>query len=241
MFKKSNVNRIENEGSLKPNSHELLGVAFQAFDSYDQAVYKWLSDIPRTEGNPKKFVNVIRATPARAFARDISPLSEGRPDLPLISFYPQSIDFAMSRLYGWFPSCVPVEYELLPDGNYAKHFKPLPYDITYNIAIWTKQVWEVQYIDYLLLTRFRPIAMFSVDGNACRVNMVSFSDNSNLENISQDDKMIRHELTVKIEGWLPLPYEIVPSFNRILIELQDITEKEILDFSVNNGKISENL
>jgi hypothetical protein len=215
-------------------SHRTLGVGFKVWAEYHSAIKTWLSDISKWRGGRiyGKYP-VIYSTPELAFARDIAPLNQGNPDLPMFSFFLSSVSFNKDR---WFVPSLPGltwEKEAVgqdADGNpteWRLYFKSLPYDLNYSISLWHKEEFEAEYADYDILSRFRPLSYVQANGADSPIHIESISDSSELEPGVAADRRLRRTYSIRVEGWLPLPWEQVSRIENISSTLTDVDITDI--------------
>jgi len=212
-----------------PFDNRTFGIGFEAWKEYNDAIYKWLSHIPKwREGRAEGEIGVVYATPERAFARQVSPPVEGRIDIPKFSFSLNSVSPDRDRQA--VPS-IPEAYwyKRRVGEEWQRHLKAMPFDLAYTINFWHKKVFEANYVDWELLSRFRPISYVMANGTNNPVHLESVVDASDLEPGVNADRVLRRTYSIRVEGWLPLPYTQVPSVESINTTFTDIDPGSNLD------------
>jgi len=206
-----------------PFTRRTSGLSLRVWRAYNMAMEDWLSGISKDkDGQTYGTIPVLYATPEKAFARREAPLNEGRPDIPMISFYLTSFDLAFDRVNGFLPSFIPFERVRVPGSDRVRSVpRMLPVNISYQVNLWAKHVYEVQLVDWDLVSRMRPYSNIHVYGADCPVRLESASDSSDLEPGSTDDRQIRRDYSFRVEGWVPLPYTEDDRLKKITIGMTD--------------------
>lgn len=213
-----------------PISHRYNGLYFQAWREYRDALYDWLSGIKFRRAARFNEVKVMYGTPERAHARLISPQNNKRVELPIISFFQNSVSADRNRQY--IPDVVP--WTTIPvydsEGNiesWQRHFKSIPYDLNYTVTLWYKRDEEMQQVEANLLWRFTPISYVYANGALSPVYIESISDSSDLEVGPSDDRAMRRTYSIRVDAWLPLPYEEFNPLSKInvgMVSTDDFSE-----------------
>ena len=184
---------------------------------YNQGMKDWLSYI--NEGRPETqgvTIPVVYATPERAFADLIRPRVEGQVDIPAISFVLTSLSFNQSRPNGFLsPTMQWDKYKVGDKWRIAS--KPMPWDIDYNVTIWSKFYETLDLVSYALLSRFIPKSYLYVNGIASEISYQGFSDNSTLEPGADADRVLRHDFQFKVQAWMPMPTYEYGSINQVIM------------------------
>jgi len=193
-----------------PFSHRYDGLYFLAWDSYNRAIYHWLSGIKVYNKTKHNDVNVLFNTPERAHARLIAPQTNQRVTIPALSFYINSVSQDLNRQF--FPTVHP--WTTIPtydsDGNvvsWQRHSKALPYDLSYTVTLWYKYDFEMQQVEANLLWRFTPLSYIMGNGAVSPIYLESISDSSDLEVGPETDRVMRRTYSLRVDAWLPLPYQ----------------------------------
>lgn len=206
-----------------PFSRRTFGLSLRVWTPYNRAMEGWLAGISKEkDGHVVGTIPVLYATPEKAFARREAPLNEGRPDIPMISFYLSSIDMAFDRVNGFFPSFRPFERTSVPGSDRVRSYpRMLPVNLSYSVNLWAKHIYETHLVDWDLLSRMRPYSYLNVYGADCPLYFESVSDSSDLEPGAQSDREIRRDYSFRVEGWLPLPYTEEARLQKITIGMTD--------------------
>jgi len=97
----------------------------------------------------------------------------------------------------------------------AKLYRPVPYNVTYEMGVWAEHKRDAEYILYQVLTRFNPMAelrMFDgkLAGNV-QMKLNSAADNSDKEIGNDSMAKVKYDFSFTAEAWLPLPQVVVPA------------------------------
>jgi len=206
-----------------PFTRRTYGLSLRVWTPYNQSMQGWLEGIPKErDGGVVGTIPVIMSTPERAFARRRAPLNEGRPDIPMISFYMASFDYDFDRVNGFVPSHQTYELVRVPGTDRVRRVpKMLPVSINYMATLWAKHLYQVQIADWDLGSRMRPHSYINTYGADCPVYFESASDSSDLEPGSAGDRQIRRDYSFRVEGWMPLPYVEEDRLEKITIGITD--------------------
>lgn len=203
-------------------SHD-WGITFPWYRTYNEAMKQWLSCIrePRPEVENRD-IPVVYATPERAFASLISPRVEGQPDIPIISFVMTGVSWDADRFSNIF---TPWDRTLV-DGKWRLQSKPMPWNLSYNVSVWTKFAVTLDYVGYTLLSRFTPKSYIKPFGfPVSEVSFTGHSDTSALEP-GQDDRLLRHDYQFEIKAWMPMPYREVGQIGNVFIAIDSDEDAE---------------
>lgn len=214
------------------------GIYFPWFRAYNLGMKEWLSWInegrPETQGS---FIPVIFATPERAFADFVRPRVEGQVDLPVISFALTAINFDQARFK---PSYLPFNRRKIGD-KWQLIPRSMPWDINYNVTVWSRFYETLDIVSYALLSRFTPKSYLYANGAASEISFQGHSDSSTLEPGADQDRVLRHDYQFKVNGWMPMPYKEVGSIRDIIIWITNELngEKTIDEVLEENGGMNE--
>jgi len=97
----------------------------------------------------------------------------------------------------------------------AKIYRPVPYLVHYTMSVWSAWKRDAEYILYQVLTRFNPMAEFTmydghIQGNV-QLRFEGSADASEKEAGFDQRAKVRYEYRMVAEAWLPLPETIVPT------------------------------
>jgi hypothetical protein len=200
--------------------------SFPWFREYNEHMMLWLSHITVERPENPKEVPVIYQTPERAFADKLLPRVNARVDLPIISFVMTGTEFDRSRMLS-YPTL--VFDRTFQDGKYHLTPRPMPWNLNYNVTIWTKFQQDIDIIIYRILSRFTPSSYINPFGIASKVSFESHSDTSTLEPGEEGDRLLRHDLNFNVEGYMPLPSTEVGMIEQVNMVLTNDTESDLSD------------
>lgn len=112
----------------------------------------------------------------------------------------------------------------------ARVRRPVPFLVDYDLIVWAEWKRDADNVLYQILTRFNPLAEFTMfdshlSGNV-QLRFGGSSDASDKE-IGFDQKPnVRYEFKMTAEAWLPLPEKIVPSvLGHVTVIREEINNK----------------
>lgn len=193
------------------------GIAYAWFRTYNEAMFNWLSCINLGKPDVANDVPVLFSTPERAFADTVRPRVEGQVDIPLISFTLTGAEFDFDRFK---PSSLLFSKQQVGD-RWQLGKRAMPWELNYNVSVWTKFYEDLDIIGYYLMSRFTPKSYLLVNGRASEVSFTGHSDNSDLEPGVDEDRKLRHDYQFKVDAWMSLPFTEVGSVQRAIVVLQD--------------------
>ena len=112
--------------------------------------------------------------------------------------------------------------------------------LDYTLSVWTERKRDAEQILYQIVTRFNPIAEWSVEDEFMCGNMIAtfggVSDNSDIDVGANELAKVRYDYQVQVEGWLPLSSRIVPTVLGKVTELAELDTREFFETIKFNGK-----
>ena len=195
---------------------ELKVLDTNIFRPVNSAVYDWLSDnfLDSTAGLYGQMIHHLKwAVPDRAFSYQDMHDSAGQPDLPIMSFYLETMEEMQDRRC--IPSLLskynnPAYDKDLIDGTSIIKLFVKPYKFVYNIAFWTDQREELERIITVFKYNFAPqIVLYpefyegKIEGFYATLYIESSNDLSNLDP-GEDITVYRYQVNLACEVPLPL-------------------------------------
>ena len=200
-----------------PFSGRIDGIGFEAWKEYDDAFFAWLSNIGKFRaGSPHGTIPVVLASPEKAFAKAQIPLNEGQPDIPLISFYMTTVSLDYDKR-GLVPGHILIDKYKKTSDQWALSGVSTPVTLTYSVTLWAKHYYEIRYVAWAILMRFKPNSFIMANGAASQILFESGSDASDLEPGAGADRSMRHDFSFRVEGWLPRQYIVADSIHKVNI------------------------
>ena len=200
--------------------------SFPAFRQYNEAIKEWMGHIHVPRKGRYDKVKIIWASPEKALASEVRPLIGGTVDIPIISFHMTGASFNASRQYipRWG---VPNYHQIKVNGAWAKFPKALPYDLGYNVTAWVKLYQDADIIDNWFLSQFDHERRFFVNNMFSPIKLNGFSDNSDLDQGSDNDRVVRRDYNISVDGWLPLNGVLVGQIEKIIAQFSDNENAEV--------------
>ena len=94
-------------------------------------------------------------------------------------------------------------------------FRPVPYLIDYTMTIWSEHKKDAELATYQINTRFNPLAEFIVEDEHLRGSLImkfnNWSDASDKDVDPETRPNVRYDISITMEGWLPLPEKLLPT------------------------------
>ena len=214
------------------DAEDILDVAFRTMD---RGVKEYFSNIvvPTKDSFKKLEVRVAGGDKTILFWKQ--DLESGRIGLPIMSVNRTGWQFnpgrntpaeAGSYYYRNFADMDGTRMLLSP--------REYPVLIDYVLSIWAERKRDIEYIQYQIITRFNPLAEWTVEDEFFRGNMFATfegaTDNSDIDIDANQLAKVRYDLNIKAEGWLPAPTNrIVPTVLGKVNTLDELDTREFLD------------
>jgi hypothetical protein len=114
----------------------------------------------------------------------------------------------------------------------ALSYRPVPVKVYYTLSAWAEYKRDLEYIIYQIRTRFHPIAEFFVEDEYQKCSLIAHYEGTT---ISVDDEVPadqrqnkRYDISIWVEGYLPLQEKIVPSILGKVLALKEKDTGEVL-------------
>lgn len=204
LFENLNVNTPEDVREILPHG----------FYTMDRGIKNYFSGIRIPTQDGMRMMGVRISGGDKTILVWKQDLKGGRVTLPVMSINRESAEFNVEK---FTPAYGPVQKEFVDsDGSRIREiFRPQPYLIDYSLTIWAEHKRDAEYATYQINTRFHPLAEFVIEDEYIRGNVImkmnGWTDNSDKEADSETRANVRYDISVNMEGWLPLPTKIVPS------------------------------
>lgn len=210
------------EGGRKPlDGSEFLGYPYSVeeflipgFRALDDAMKQYWSGIRVPTKDSYRFMRVKVAGGDKSLLIWADELKEGRARLPVSALSRENHQFNPEKYSPQYHAM--TARWLNTRGNLAaKVYRPVPFLVEYNLAIWAERKRDAEYILYQILTRFHPLAEFRMSDGKLSGNVqlrYNGSTDASDKEIGYDQHAnVRYEVTFIAEAWLPLPEQILPT------------------------------
>ena len=205
LFERMNINVAEEVREILP----------QGYRTMDRGIKNYFSGIqvPTKDGSRIMQVRITGGDkPYLIWAQD---LKRGRVYLPVMAIKRSDDAHYESKFSPAYYHYMSKRY-LDPSGTrIALAYRPVPSLINYTLSIWAEHKRDLEYIFYQIRTRFNPCAEFFAEDEHLRGSVFM---KYNGMTVASDDEVPadqrqnkRYDITIVMEGWIPLPEKIVPS------------------------------
>jgi len=184
------------------------------FRSLDDAMKQYWSGIRVPTKDSYRLMRVKISGGDKSLLIWADDLKEGRARLPVAAVSRTSHEFNSQKFSPAYHAMT-ARY-LSTRGNLAARvYRPVPFNVEYEVTIWAEHKRDAEYIIYQILTRFNPLAEFrmfdgKLEGNV-QLLYKGCVDASDKETGFDQQASVRYEVTVTAEAWLPLPEKVVPT------------------------------
>lgn len=195
---------------------DVRSVVVKGFHAMDKGLKEYFSDIdvPTADGNRKLEVRVAGGD--KSFLVWKQDLKSGRIKLPVMSINRTSWRFNPDK---FSPPYINMTRKFTTDNDGSRMvltYRPWPALIDYGLSIWTERKRDIEYIIYQIQTRFHPLAEFSIDDEGglrgtVIMKMNDITNNSDIDIGAEELAKVRYDISLTMEGWLPLPEKILPT------------------------------
>ena len=107
----------------------------------------------------------------------------------------------------------------------ALTYRPLACKVNYTISIWGEFKRDLEYIIYQIRSRFNPLAEFRVEDEYNRMSLICHYNGMTTafdDEVPADQRgNKRYDISIMMEGYLPLPEKIVPAILGNVTTLED--------------------
>jgi hypothetical protein len=183
----------------------------------DKAILNYFQDlvIPTLDATKKVDVRLAGGDRTILFWKQQYGSESGRIQLPVISINRTAIARDETR---FSPAYVPVyNYFADRDGTrMVRLFREWPCNIEYQLSIWAERKRDLEYIAYLIITRFNPLAEWIVEdpqlAGRAQAKFGGFNITTDIDAAADKQAFQRADINITVMGWLPLPtYIITPT------------------------------
>lgn len=105
--------------------------------------------------------------------------------------------------------------------------------INYSCSVWTERKRDMEHILFQIMSRFNPIAEWTVEDEYMRGNMIAkdldVNDNSDIDVDANQLAKIRYDFNFQVEGWMPLPARLVPTILGEVHTLSELDTREVFE------------
>lgn len=232
-----NLNRVETKTAdpINQATEDVDSFMPLLFKQMDRGVKEFFSDItvPTKDGVRKLDVRVAGGDKTILFWKQLME-EDNRIKLPVMSVNMTGWQLNPERLT---PASVgPYFYRSFADrdgsrmGLYPREYSVY---ISYTLSVWTERKRDMGYIGTQIVTRFNPIAEWTVEDEFMCGNMIATfeggSDNSDIDVDANTLAKVRYDYNIKVEGWLPLSGRVVPTVMGQVQELAELDTREFFD------------
>ena len=204
-FENQNVNTAE-------EVHEILP---QGLRTMDRGIKNYFSGmrVPTKDGVKLMAVRITGGDkPYLIWKQD---LIRGRIQLPVMSIKRDSDEFNVEK---FSPAHFHYLEKRFADESMTRiilSYRPIPLKINYSLSVWAEFKRDLEYINYQIKRRFNPIAQYDVEDEYLRCSCVLLcngSQSTSDDEVPADQRQNkRFDVSIVMEGYLPLPVKVVPS------------------------------
>lgn len=199
-----NINKAEDVAEILP----------QGYRTMDRGIKNYFSGIriPTTDGI--RMMNVRIAGGDKSFLVWRQDLRRGRVTLPVMSINRSTANFNPMK-FSPPHHFMDVRFVDRTGSRVTAAFRPVPYLIDYTMTIWSEHKKDAELATYQINTRFNPLAEFIVEDEHLRGSIImkfnSWSDASDKDVDPETRPNVRYDISITMEGWLPLPEKLLPT------------------------------
>jgi len=186
----------------------------QGFRSLDEAMKNYWSGMRIPVKDSYRFMRVKIAGGDKSLLIWRDQLQDGRVRLPVGSISRTGHEFNPEK---FSPAYLPMSlrYTSSRMDRVAKIYRPVPFLVSYDMVTWANYKRDADYILHQVLTRFNPLAEFTMwdkhlQGNI-QLRFEGSTDASDKEIGFDQRAKVRYEYKMVAEAWLPLPETVVPT------------------------------
>lgn len=214
-FERQNVNIAE-------EIHDILPVGFRTMDRGIKNFFAGMQ-VPTKDGIKMVQTRISGGDkPYLIWAQD---LKLGRITLPVMSIKRESEEFNPDLFSPAHTHYMSRRYLDSEGSRMALAYRPIPALLKYTLSTWAEHKRDLEYIKYQILTRFTPVAEYMVEDEHLRGSvLLKYEGVTNAvdDDVPPDQRANkRHDYSITMEGWLPLPEKIVPSILGRVTTLKD--------------------
>lgn len=199
-------------GDTGPTS--IQEVLQNGFFYLDEAMQKYWSNIRVPTTDSYRFMRVKVSGGDRSLLVWKDELRDGRVKLPVAALDRTSHEFNVAK-YSPPYLAMAKKYTSRRSDMMLKVYRPIPFLVSYTLAVWAEHKTDIEHIAYQIITRFNPLAEFIMQDSriygSITLRSGGFSDASSKEASSEEDSYTRYEFPMIAEAWLPLPEKLTPT------------------------------
>lgn len=239
-----NLNRVQSidHDPINVATEDVNNVFPIGTKTMDRGVKEFFSDIdvPTKDGTRKMEVRVAGGDKTILFWKQLME-QDNRIRLPVMSVNKTGWRHNPGR---YIPASVTSSYyrHFADDDKSRMVLTPKEYSliIDYTLSIWAERKRDIEYIMFQIVSRFNPVAQWGVEDEfMCGDIYATFegaNDNSDIDIGSNELAKVRYDITIKIEGWMPLPGRVVPTVLGQVTELAELDTREFFEVIKSNGR-----
>lgn len=203
-FEDMNINKAEDVAEILP----------QGYRTMDRGIKNYFSGIRIPTKDGIRMMQVRIAGGDKTFLVWRQDLRRGRVTLPVMSINRGSASYNPEK----FSPPYHIMARRFVDntgGRIAAAFRPVPYLIDYAMTIWAEHKRDAEYATYQINTRFNPLAEFVIEDEHLKGTVIlrwnDWTDSSDKDVDADVRPNTRYDISITIEGWLPLPEKLLPT------------------------------
>jgi hypothetical protein len=208
---------------------DIRSVLVRGFYSMDTGMKRYFEDIKVPTQDSVRDLTVRIAGGDKTLLIWQQDLRSGRIKLPVMSINRTGWRFNVEK---FSPPHINMTRRFAHDdgSKIILTYRPWPALIDYTLSVWTERKRDVEYIMHQIMTRFHPLAEFKIDdesglrGNV-QLRFGDSTDNSDIDIGAEELAKVRYDVSVTMEGWLPLPEKILPTVLGKVTSLHERTGK----------------
>lgn len=231
------VDRVDAQASdpINTATEDVYNVFPNGLKTMDRGIKEFFQDIdvPTKDGTRKLDVRIAGGDKTILFWKQLMDAdSENRIKLPVMSVNRTGWQWNTDRQT---PASIGHYFYRRfadQDGTRAilspRELSPL---ITYTLSVWAERKRDIEYISYQIMSRFNPLAEWTVEDEFMVGNVIgkleSSNDNSDIDVDPNQLAKVRYDFNIEIEGWIPLPGRVVPT---VLGKVTTLREQDTGEF-----------
>lgn len=186
----------------------------KGFKSLDEGIKNYFSDIKiPTKDNFRNMATRV-AGGDKTFLFWKQNMDSNRIKLPVMSINRTALRWDSTR---FSPPYIEMTRRFVSSesGRIEMSYRPWPCKVDYTNSIWSERKEDAEYALYQIVTRFNPLAEFTIEFGTLRGNVRGeigeISDNSDIDIGAEELPKVRYDVNFTFEAWLPLPSKVVPA------------------------------
>jgi hypothetical protein len=215
--------------------NEILAPGFRTMD---RGLKNYFSGIRIPTKNGVRMMGVRIAGGDRSFLIWKQDLKRGRTRLPVLSISRDSV----TRDEGRYSPAYHFSKKRFTDSlgtNLILSFREVPYLLEYTLSIWAEHKHDAEMALYQISTRFHSTAEFVIEDQYMSGNVImkygNYTDASDKEIDPDSKEKVKYDISISVEGWLPLPEKVVPSILGRVTTLKEDTGEFLSNLNTFGG------